>query len=92
MWLLPDIFHNILKPGGKLFLSVPYHFYRHAPFPDYWRISEDGLKLLFGKKFDIKIEACHIKDKNGNIIDDRKPIDYTMVAVKKAMESKCKGK
>lgn len=83
IWLLPDIFYNLLKPNGKIFISVPYYFYRHAPFPDFWRISEDGLKLLFGDKFDITIEACYEKDENGNIIDDRKPLDYTLIGTKK---------
>jgi hypothetical protein len=49
IWLLPKMFYNMLKPGGKIFISVPYYFYRHSPFPDYWRISEDGLRLLFSE-------------------------------------------
>lgn len=87
VWLVPDIFYNLLKPNGKIFISVPYHFYKHAPFPDFWRISDDGLKCLFGDKFDCSIRACYERDKNGNIIDDRKPIDFTLVGIKKAKEN-----
>lgn len=76
VWKVPGIFHKLLKPGGTLFLSVPYHFYRHAPFPDFWRISEDGLRLLFSGLFDVRISPFVLKD-------DRKPIQYTMIATKK---------
>ncbi len=76
IWKVPDIFHKILKPGGKVFVSVPYYFYRHAPFPDYWRISEDGLTLLFKEKFDISITPLVLDD-------ERKPLQYTLVGIKK---------
>ena len=84
IWELPQLFYNLLKPHGKIFISVPYYFYKHAPFPDYWRISDDGLKLLFADKFDINIDACYERDEKDQIIDDRKPIDYTLVGVKKS--------
>ncbi len=76
IWKIPDIFYEILKPEGQLFISVPYYFYRHAPFPDYWRISEDGLKFLFSEKFNIVITPLIVDD-------ERKPIQYTIVATKK---------
>ena len=82
IWELPEIFYNILKPGGKIFLSIPYYFYRHAPFPDYWRISEDGLKLLFADKFNISINACYKPLRAGGG-GGRKPKDYTLIGIKK---------
>lgn len=76
VWEVPKIFARILKPNGLLFITVPYYFYRHAPFPDYWRISEDGLRLLFSDDFEMEIEPLASDD-------DRKPIGYTVVARKK---------
>jgi SAM-dependent methyltransferase len=76
IWELSSVFAELLKPGGWLFLSTPYYFFRHAPFPDYWRISEDGLRLLFGDRFDIQIAPLCAKD-------ERKPIHYTLVGRKK---------
>jgi hypothetical protein len=66
----------LLKPAGWLFLSTPYYFFRHSPFPDYWRVSEDGLRLLFSERFEIQITPLIAKDK-------RKPIHYTLVGRKK---------
>lgn len=77
VWQVPEIFHSLLKPNGKLFVSVPYYFYRHAPFPDYWRISEDGLRELFSKYFELEIKPLVVGD------DPRKPLQYTLVGVKK---------
>jgi SAM-dependent methyltransferase len=37
---------KVLKPGGKLYISVPYQFRIHGPLPDCWRISEFGIKAL----------------------------------------------
>ena len=34
---------RIAKPGGKLFLSVPFNFRIHGPLPDCWRFTEHGL-------------------------------------------------
>jgi SAM-dependent methyltransferase len=36
----------LLKPEGKLYISVPYQFRIHGPLPDCWRISEFGLRSL----------------------------------------------
>ncbi|TAN00285.1 MAG: hypothetical protein EPN39_04660 [Chitinophagaceae bacterium] len=76
IWELSRIFKNLLKENGKIFISSPFYFYRHAPFPDYWRISEDGFSLLFGGDFDLEIEPLVIDD-------DRKPIHYTLIGNKK---------
>ncbi|MFQ5565026.1 MAG: class I SAM-dependent methyltransferase [Paracoccaceae bacterium] len=43
-------FHSSLKPGGKLFLYVPWMWRYHAPrdlmFQDYQRLSRDGMAYL----------------------------------------------
>ncbi|MGA2422851.1 MAG: hypothetical protein ABSG07_02520 [Terriglobales bacterium] len=77
IWELSDLFADLLKPGGRLFISTPYYFFRHSPFPDYWRVSEDGLRLLFSGRFDLEITPLFAKD-------ERKPIHYTLVGRKKS--------
>ena len=43
-------FHKALKPGGKLFLYIPWMWRYHAPknllFQDYQRLSRDGIAYL----------------------------------------------
>lgn len=49
---------RILRPGGSLFLTVPfiasYHGHKgsqsvaHDDFPDYWRFTHQGLEKIFG--------------------------------------------
>lgn len=40
--------HRVLRPGGKILLFTPFVWpYHAAPFyKDYWRFSEDALRLL----------------------------------------------
>lgn len=42
--------HRVLRPGGHLFVYVPFLYYYHAErgyYRDYWRFSEDAVDLLF---------------------------------------------
>ncbi len=58
---------RILRPGGKLFLTVPfltgYHGKRgvvqtgaHDAFPDYWRFTHQGLEKIFADLEDLRVE------------------------------------
>ncbi len=48
---------RILKPGGRLLLTVPAAYPYHAVPRDYWRFTRDSLHLLFGEHLhDIQIE------------------------------------
>jgi len=41
--------HRVMKTGGKALLSVPFIWPHHpGSCGDYWRFSEDGLRVLFG--------------------------------------------
>ncbi len=54
--------HRVLKPGGMCLISVPFLFYYHAEkgyYGDYWRFTEDSLRLLF-KPFS-KFEICPVR-------------------------------
>lgn len=67
---------RILKPGGKLFLSVPFNFRIHGPLPDCWRFTEHGLRSLL-RKFSI-LELKAVETFNRPLM----PIHYTVVAQK----------
>jgi SAM-dependent methyltransferase len=56
---------RIIRPGGALFLTVPflngYHGIpqsksgTHGDFPDYWRFTHQGLQKLFGDLRDLEV-------------------------------------
>ena len=42
--------HRVLKPGGYVFIYVPFLYYYHAEkgyYGDFWRFTEDGLRWQF---------------------------------------------
>lgn len=68
---------RILKPGGLLFVTVPFNFRIHGPLPDCWRFTEHGLRQLFRQFY---IEALDSLETPGR---DLMPIHYTLVARKR---------
>lgn len=46
-WVMAEKIQNLLKPGGQLFLSVPWVWRYHMYPDDYWRFSPTSLPLLF---------------------------------------------
>ena len=76
IWKVPKIFYDLLNEKRKLFISTPYYFYYHSPFPDYWRLSEDAIQLLFGKYFEVDIYKLCLED-------DRKPLHFNVVCTKR---------
>ena len=70
--------YKYLKPGGLLYLSLPFQFRIHGPIPDCYRISEYGLKHLLQK---YKYEIIEMNA----LIDNERPafpISYTVVCRK----------
>lgn len=52
--------YRVLRPGGFLLVYVPFLFYYHAErgyYKDYWRFTEDTIKMLFKDFSEIKIES-----------------------------------
>ena len=45
--------HRVLKPGGRILVSVPFLFPIHDSPGDYWRFTKYGLQILF-KDWDIE--------------------------------------
>lgn len=68
---------RILKPGGMLFLSVPFNFRIHGPLPDCWRFTEHGLRALL-KNYDI-LELEQVETAGRPLM----PVQYTVVALKR---------
>lgn len=46
-WVMATNLTALLRPGGKLFLSVPWVWRYHMYPDDYWRFSPQSLPLLF---------------------------------------------
>lgn len=49
IWDLPSEIKRILNPGGYAIIDCPwgYPYHGEPEFGDYWRISKDGLPVLF---------------------------------------------
>lgn len=46
-WNMADNIVRLLKPGGRVYVCVPWTW-RYHPYPDdYWRFSWSGIKALF---------------------------------------------
>lgn len=72
---------RLLKPGGFLFLSVPFNFRIHGPLPDCWRFTEHGLRTLLKKFTILELNAIETPDR------PLMPIHYTVVAQKPVKEA-----
>lgn len=51
--------YRVLKPGGYVLAYVPFLYYYHAErgyYKDYWRFTEDTLRLLFKDFSEMRIE------------------------------------
>jgi SAM-dependent methyltransferase len=69
--------HRILRPGGRLFLSVPFNLRIHGPLPDCWRFTEYGLRRLLQDFEILELESVETSDR------PLMPIHYTAVAEKR---------
>lgn len=52
--------HRVLRQGGYLLVYVPFLYYYHAEsgyYKDYWRFTEDTIRMLFKDFSEIKIET-----------------------------------
>lgn len=56
IWDAPKEIHRILCNGGYAIVDTPFMYPYHAEppsFGDYWRITKDGMRQLFGGLFEI---------------------------------------
>jgi len=75
-WTAVDEIWRILKPGGFLFLSVPFNFRIHGPIPDCWRFTEWGLRALLNRFVILELNAIETPGR------PLMPIHYTVMAQK----------
>jgi SAM-dependent methyltransferase len=45
---------RVLKPEGRLVISVPFAYNQHAILNDYWRFSKIGIEQLLGKFYEME--------------------------------------
>lgn len=77
LWKIPGVFFDALDHKGKFYITSPFYFTHHDPKPDYWRISEDGYKALFGDLFKLKVSKF-IVEHGGS-----RPLNIRVVGSKK---------
>lgn len=67
-----DSLTTLLKPGGKICLSVPFALGFHGYPSDYWRFTHEGIKKLFPKlRFDLDSAATATTRKNDFKVIDK---------------------
>lgn len=45
---------RVLKPGGRLLMTVPFAYSLHGVIPDYWRMSRAGVVGLLGAGYEVE--------------------------------------
>jgi SAM-dependent methyltransferase len=68
--------HRLLRPGGRLILTVPFNLRIHGPLPDCWRFTEHGLRSLLRNFVDLELAAIETLDR------PLMPIHYTVVGAR----------
>ena len=47
VWKVAENIEKLLKPGGRIIITVPFSWRVHAYPSDYWRMTYEGVKTLF---------------------------------------------
>lgn len=56
---------RLLRPGGVLLISTPFSLRIHGPYPDAWRITEYGYKVLLAETFDFDVLEFSALERRG---------------------------
>ena len=77
-WVAVKELFAILKPGGELLLTTPFHYPLHGNqyVHDYWRFTQDGLRQL------LEEEAGFREVKITFLGHPKNPFSYTVIARK----------
>lgn len=52
---------SLLKPGGRVYILIPFNLRFHGPKPDMWRITDTGLRNLFRNFHEVEL-TCYGPD------------------------------
>lgn len=65
-WLLAANLERMLKPGGTLFVSVPFVWRVHAYPNDYWRLTPEAVRSIFpGIEWStVRLVSDHVQKSN----------------------------
>jgi SAM-dependent methyltransferase len=70
--------HRMLRPGGRLFLTVPFNLRVHGPLPDCWRFTEHGLRAVLAPFTILELESVETPGR------PLMPVHHTVVAERPA--------
>lgn len=91
-WLMADNITRLIRPGGQLYISVPW-VWRYHPYPDdYFRFSFRAIKSLF-EHFEWQ-QACYSTTTEGEFfpIDENQPGVDNSLAMMSGSEGQAKRK
>ena len=94
-WIMADVISDLIKPGGKMYLSCPWVWKYHKYPDDYYRYSFKAIEFLFPKlKWSNYAYSNELKDtltfvdKDGlfdkgrvEIIDGKKYLPYSLISM-----------
>jgi SAM-dependent methyltransferase len=77
-WAMCQNIARLLKPGGAMYLSVPWAWEFHGYPSDYWRFTPEGVRVLFPDlSFPAELSRLHTP-----IDGDELPIDDDLGAIR----------
>jgi SAM-dependent methyltransferase len=68
-WLFAREINRVLKVGGYTLHSVPQAFPVHETPNDFWRVSDEGLKVLFGRSTGFEVVECFMAGQGQMILN-----------------------
>jgi len=61
-WLVIAELNRVLRLGGEVFVNVPHSWPIHEAPNDFWRFSDEGLKVLFGPNLGFEVVKSGLED------------------------------
>ncbi|MBW1820036.1 MAG: methyltransferase domain-containing protein [Deltaproteobacteria bacterium] len=61
-WLAAAEINRVLRVGGEVFINAPHSWPVHEAPNDFWRFSDEGLKVLFGSSLGFEVLESGLED------------------------------